>query len=141
MDTGSIGRTTFGGLASGLDTNALLSGLLELERIPLNRLRSQQSEIETQRGLMRQLNTKVLALRKAAQALDNRNATGSADSFDAYVEDFASNNSPGRLDDYRAWFKAAGLTSQVLHLHGNIMISAAARPSNAGTGAGAATHW
>ena len=82
MDTGSIGRTTFGGLASGLDTNALLNGLLELERIPLNRLRSRQSEIETQRGLMRQLNTKLLALRKAAQALDNRNSTGSADSFD-----------------------------------------------------------
>ena len=82
MDTGSIGRTTFGGLASGLDTNALLNGLLELERIPLDRLRSRQSEIETQRSLMRQLNTKLLALRKAAQALDNRNSTGSADSFD-----------------------------------------------------------
>lgn len=82
MDTGSIGRTTFGGLASGLDTNALLNGLLELERIPLDRLRSRQSEIETQRGLMRQLNTKLLALRKAAQALDNRNSTGNADSLD-----------------------------------------------------------
>ena len=52
----------------------------------------------------------------------------SADSFDDYVADFASNNSPGRTDDYRAWFKVAGLTSQVLHLHGNIMITGAAKP-------------
>jgi tRNA (cmo5U34)-methyltransferase len=65
----------------------------------------------------------------------------SADTFDAYIEDFASNNSPGRTDDYRAWFKAAGLTSQVLHLHGNIMITAAARPSTAGVESGSATHW
>ena len=52
----------------------------------------------------------------------------SAETFDAYEADFASNNSPGRLDDYQAWFKAAGLVSQVLHLHGNIMIMGAARP-------------
>jgi cyclopropane fatty-acyl-phospholipid synthase-like methyltransferase len=51
----------------------------------------------------------------------------SAETFDDYVADFASNNSPGRLDDYGAWFEAAGLTSQVLHLHGNIMIMGAAR--------------
>jgi tRNA (cmo5U34)-methyltransferase len=65
----------------------------------------------------------------------------SAESFDDYVADFASNNSPGRTDDYRAWFKAAGLTSQVLHLHGNIMITGAARPSTAASGAEDATHW
>ncbi len=65
----------------------------------------------------------------------------SADTFADYIADFASNNSPGRTDDYRAWFKAAGLTSQVLHLHGNIMITSAAHPSSAGPGSGAATHW
>ena len=65
----------------------------------------------------------------------------SAETFDGYVADFASNNSPGRPDDYRAWFKAAGLTSQVLHLHGNIMIAGATRPSNAATAAGDAAHW
>ena len=52
MATGLIGRPTFGGLASGLDTNALLSGLLEIERIPLNRLQSRRSEIQTQRNLV-----------------------------------------------------------------------------------------
>ena len=80
MATGLIGRPTFGGLASGLDTNALLSGLLEVERIPLTRLQSRRSEIQTQRNLMRELNTKLVALRDAAKALDNRNDTGSANS-------------------------------------------------------------
>lgn len=80
MATGLIGRPTFGGLASGLDTNALLSGLLEVERIPLTRLQSRRSEIQTQQNLMRELNTKLVALRDAAKALDNRNDTGSANS-------------------------------------------------------------
>ena len=76
MESTSIGRPTFGGLASGLDTNALLSGLLQIERIPLNRLQSRRSQIDAQRGLMRELNTRVLALRSAAQELDNRNSAG-----------------------------------------------------------------
>ncbi|MCR9093324.1 MAG: flagellar filament capping protein FliD [bacterium] len=80
MATGLIGRPTFGGLASGLDTNALLSGLLEIERIPLNRLQSRRSEIQTQRNLMRELNSKLVTLSDAAKALDNRNDTGSANS-------------------------------------------------------------
>jgi len=76
MATGLIGRPTFGGLASGLDTNALLSGLLEIERLPLNRIQSRRAEIANQRSLMRDLNTKLVALREAAQNLDNRNSAG-----------------------------------------------------------------
>ena len=48
--------------------------------------------------------------------------------FDAYEADLASNDSPGRLDDYQVWFKAVGLVSQVLHLHRNITIIGATRP-------------
>lgn len=76
MVTGLLSRPTFGGLASGLDTNALLSGLLEVERLPLNRIQSQRSEIANQRSLMRDLNSRLVALREAAQALDNRNSAG-----------------------------------------------------------------
>jgi len=78
MSSDLLGRATFGGLASGLDTNALLSGLLELERIPLNRIKSRRADISNQRSLMRDLNTKLMALREAAQALDNRNENDSA---------------------------------------------------------------
>lgn len=75
-DLSLIGRPTFGGLATGLDTSALIDGLLALERQPLNRIRARRAEIDAQRGLMRELNTKLLALRTAAQEIDNRNATG-----------------------------------------------------------------
>ncbi len=76
METGSVGRPTFGGLASGLDTNALLEGLLAIERIPLQRIESRRAEISNQRSLMRDLNTKLLALRDAAREIDNRTITG-----------------------------------------------------------------
>ncbi len=72
----SLGRPTFGGLATGLDTSALLEGLLAIERQPLSRIRARRAEIDNQRGLMRQLNTRLVALREAAQKLDNRNSAG-----------------------------------------------------------------
>ncbi|MBT5266482.1 MAG: class I SAM-dependent methyltransferase [Rhodospirillaceae bacterium] len=50
-----------------------------------------------------------------------------ADSFEAYEADMASNNRPARLVDYQTWFHEAGMVSQLLHLHGNIMVMAAAR--------------
>lgn len=87
METSSVGRPTFGGIASGLDTSALLEGLLALERQPLQRIERQRSEVDSQRGLMRELNTKLLALRSASQKLDNRNSTGSNASLD---EEFLS---------------------------------------------------
>ncbi len=76
MVSNLIGRPTFGGLASGLDTSALLEGLLAVERLPLQRIESRRAEISNQRSLMRDLNTKLLALREAAKSIDNRNATG-----------------------------------------------------------------
>jgi flagellar hook-associated protein 2 len=73
MGTRISGRPTFGGLASGLDTNALLEGLLQIERQPLNRIEARKSEIANQQSLMRQLNSRLLALRDSARTLDNRN--------------------------------------------------------------------
>ncbi len=75
-DSSLIGRPTFGGLSTGLDTSALIDGLLALERQPLNRIRARRAEVDEQRGLMRDLNSKLLALRTAAQEIDNRNSTG-----------------------------------------------------------------
>ena len=76
MGIRSIGRPTFGGLATGLDTTALLDGLLAIERLPLQRIQARRDEIDTQRGLMRDLNTKLLALRTAAQAVDKLSFLG-----------------------------------------------------------------
>ena len=68
-------RLTFSGLASGIDTAAIIEGLLGVERIPLQRVQAQRSAVEQQQGLIRQLNTLLLGLRTAAQAVDNRSDT------------------------------------------------------------------
>ena len=47
--------------------------------------------------------------------------------FNAYEANIAPNNNPARLDDYCVWFKASKMKSQVLHLHGNIVIIAACK--------------
>ncbi len=49
-------------------------------------------------------------------------AMRSADDFVAYEADLASNNRPARLADYFDWLPAAGFSTQLLHLHGNVML-------------------
>ena len=78
-------RFTIGGLATGLDTSSLLEGLLAVERIPLQRLQSQRSAIEKERGLVQELNKLLLDVRNAALALDNQN---SAQTGPAVSEEF-----------------------------------------------------
>jgi hypothetical protein len=50
-----------------------------------------------------------------------------AESFEAYEGDIAPNNRPGRLSNYQEWFAAAGMTAQILHLHGNVALIAGAK--------------
>lgn len=110
--SGPSSRPTFSGLATGLDTTALVENLLALEREPLNRLEERRNSVADQQDLMRELNTKLLALRDAAREIDNRSLTGSTAStteeFLAYtaessdedvVEATASNGAtPGSID-------------------------------------------
>lgn len=49
-------------------------------------------------------------------------AMRSADDFAGYEADLASNNRPARLADYFAWLPEAGFSTQLLHLHGNVML-------------------
>ncbi len=46
--------------------------------------------------------------------------------FAAYEHDLGTDNRPATLADYAAWFAAAGLAFQPLHLHGNIAVMAGA---------------
>jgi flagellar hook-associated protein 2 len=68
-------RITFGGLASGLDSSAIIDALLRVERQPILRLQSQQAEVRQQQELLRKFNSLLLALRDAARAIDNRSDT------------------------------------------------------------------
>ncbi|BBK33789.1 methyltransferase family protein [Stella humosa] len=53
----------------------------------------------------------------------------SAADFAAYEHDLGQDNRPATLADYGAWFAAAGLAFQPLHLHGNVALLAGARRS------------
>lgn len=59
----------FGGLASGLDTNALISGLVKAERRPIELLQFQQARFQTQQGVLTLLSGNLSSLKSAAQAL------------------------------------------------------------------------
>lgn len=52
-----------------------------------------------------------------------------AESFEAYLADLGSDNRPASLENYFAWFRAAGLAPACLHLHGNVALLAGARPT------------
>lgn len=63
---------TFSGLATGIDTAALVTQLMSLERIPADALRTQQSALRSQSTRLGDIRTKLLALRDAARGLDTR---------------------------------------------------------------------
>lgn len=84
------GRLTFGGLASGLDTNALVQTLLAVEARPLVRLESQKSELENDRKKYQELNTKLLELRNKARALDNRTPSLGLASFEEELLEYSA---------------------------------------------------
>jgi len=61
---------TVGGLASGLDTNSLISALLDVARKPIKQLQTQQAALNSQSARLKLIKTKLEALQNAAQALD-----------------------------------------------------------------------
>lgn len=71
-----------GGLASGIDTEALIEAIMGAERRPLQLAQEKKSTHETQQGIIRDLNTRLLALRDAARAIDNRTSGLTGASFD-----------------------------------------------------------
>ena len=81
---------TFSGLASGLDTAALVDALIEIERLPIQRLETQKAELKTEDSLIQDLNTRLAALRDAAADLDNLNSTLQGPSLDEEFFRFAA---------------------------------------------------
>lgn len=87
------GRLVFGGVASGLDTNALIQSLMQVEARPLLRLQGQKQDAERTQGLYRDLNSKLLTLRNAARDLDNRTSTLSGVSTEEELLEFETTSS------------------------------------------------
>lgn len=61
-----MGNISFGGLASGLDSQSIIQQLMTLESRPLNLLSSQRTRLEQQNEAYRTLNTRISALENAA---------------------------------------------------------------------------
>lgn len=70
----SLSGITFGGLSSGLDTDSIISRLVELESIPITRIQTQQAALTQKRGLYTQLGSKLQALSAAGIALNGANS-------------------------------------------------------------------
>jgi flagellar hook-associated protein 2 len=61
---------TFGGLASGLDTNAIIDGLVKAESIPLTAIQTHKSNVDAASQTVSDISNKLAALKTAAQALE-----------------------------------------------------------------------
>jgi len=62
---------TFGGLASGIDTDTIVTQLMQLERKPIERLEKDKSYLNSRISAFSSLDSKLKALNTAAQALDS----------------------------------------------------------------------
>src|SRR3712207_4533251 len=60
-----------GGLSSGLDTEAIVSQLMAIERQPRNRLERRQAAVQARQDALRDISTKLKTLKSAAQALSS----------------------------------------------------------------------
>lgn len=62
---------TFGGLASGLDTDALVQAILSVEREPVNQLRSREALFNKQKSALNELNGKLTSFESALRGLSS----------------------------------------------------------------------
>jgi flagellar hook-associated protein 2 len=58
-----------GGLASGLDTSAMIDSLIQVERIPVQQLTSRKAEMQATDTAWQTINTKLSSLRSALEAI------------------------------------------------------------------------
>jgi flagellar hook-associated protein 2 len=78
-----LGAVTFGGLSSGIDTNDIISQLVELQRRPVTLLENQKADFEEKLSILRDLSTRVRTLQTQLRGLDNMdNSVGAVPSVD-----------------------------------------------------------
>jgi flagellar hook-associated protein 2 len=75
MVTTTSPTTTFSGLASGIDSSAIIESLVQIAKLPITRLQDKQSVNTKISTKFSSLKTKLEALKTAAQALDTRTET------------------------------------------------------------------
>lgn len=70
------GTTSIGGLVSGLDTAGIVSQLMQLEKVPQNKLKSQVSSTESKVSALQTINARTAALATQAEGLTKADTWG-----------------------------------------------------------------
>ena len=73
----TLPRINFGGLASGLDTNSMVTQLVQLERIPIQQLQARRAGIEDKESAWTTISTRFSALRTEVDKFIGENAFSS----------------------------------------------------------------
>jgi flagellar hook-associated protein 2 len=63
---------SFSGLASGIDSQSIVSSMVSVAKIPINKLTSQKSTLTSQSKKLTDIKTKLTTLQTAAKALDSK---------------------------------------------------------------------
>ncbi|MGV3618306.1 MAG: flagellar filament capping protein FliD [Fimbriimonas sp.] len=66
----SLSGITFGGLSSGIDTESIISRLVQLEAIPIQRLETQQAQIQAKQSVYSQFRSRLSAFAQAAGSMN-----------------------------------------------------------------------
>lgn len=127
------GRTVLGGVSgSGLDTQALLEGLVEAKRLPAVKLESQIETNATISGALSEFRTLVAALKDAANFLRNPPGfnTASQNTF-RYATSTVSSNTAVSGSTYLSVTAAPGALTQTYEITDITSVAAAKQQSTA----------
>lgn len=124
---------TFGGLASGLDTNSIIDALVQAERVPITQAKQRQTSINSALTTINAVSTKLGALKNAAQALSTSlgfSSYKSTSSDAAVVSTVSGVASPGSFDltvnqlakEQRTYSNAFGSSSADLGFSGSLSV-------------------
>jgi flagellar hook-associated protein 2 len=112
---------TFGGVGSGIDTEAIITGLLGASRGPITRVQQQSAQVQSAVSSMSDLGSLLAKFKDAVSALDTIQEVGSfkaASNNKAVVATAAGNAQPGSFDvkvtqlaaAYKAYSDPLGIT-------------------------------
>ena len=65
---------SFSGLGSGLDTDGIISQLMDIERRPISRILQRQEALKQQRGVLGSINSSLQTLQTSAEGLASDSA-------------------------------------------------------------------
>jgi flagellar hook-associated protein 2 len=124
---------TFGGVGSGIDTESIISGLINASRTPLTRVQQQSSQVQSAISTMSDVGNLLSKFKDAASALDSIQEVGSfktSSSSKAVVATASGGAQPGSFDvqvtqlaaAYKAYSNPLGVTqsSQALGQDGTL---------------------